>query len=114
MPLRHLGAGDLRWLKPSHQEQNQQDDKDYAKHTAWSVAPGPAVRPCRHGADQKQDHDDEQDSADTHGADSLALLAVGAEGVLPPANRVLNAAFDLIDLAFGAQLAVADQRAEQV
>src|SRR5450830_188533 len=46
-------------LQAPQQDQNQQDDDNRAGNAARAIAPGPAVRPGRQGADEDQDKYDQ-------------------------------------------------------
>jgi hypothetical protein len=50
-------------LKPSGEQQDNQNDDDQACHSAGAIAPLAAVGPGGKGADESEDQNDQQDGA---------------------------------------------------
>lgn len=51
-------------LNPPEQQQYQNNDKNYANDSAGSISPTGRVRPCRHGSDQNQNEDNDEDRSE--------------------------------------------------
>src|SRR5688572_32233656 len=58
----------VRWrtLNLAHHEQDDQDQQYEADAAAGSIAPSFGMRPRGYGADQHQDHDDQQNQSNAH------------------------------------------------
>src|SRR5690348_3062706 len=46
---------------PAGQHEDEDDDQHQSQSAAWVIAPAAAVRPCRQGADQQENQDDQKD-----------------------------------------------------
>jgi hypothetical protein len=57
--LRGIGDYPFR-LEPTHQNQDQNHDKNYTKDAGWSGSPGSAIPPSWKGSYEQEDQNDEQ------------------------------------------------------
>jgi hypothetical protein len=51
---------------PAKKHEDQENDKEEAKASAWIITPTPAVGPTGQGTDQKENKDNEENGSDGH------------------------------------------------